>query len=373
MKIPSCSRPVWKRLYAAAGAFEDIACWDWMSDTDVFGVQNPDNRDIGYCCVLGELGEVFGLVVYLGSEGLEQHRKIQSGKIHAGSPDFAASQNCLTAWFGDRSDLDSADLKVIKGLGLKFRGSEAWPQFRSLQPGYLPWYLTEGEAKFLTLCLEQASQVAIRFKNDPEWLIAPSSNRYLVRVPVEGSTQTDNLQENFLAEASSPSVQQLLFNEFDEPKVWQWQDQWLMPAPVIKASVHTFPLDEVRLQRIKTTVHAHRGVWEIDAFYTPTPVDGDNRPFFPYSLLCADHDSGLIFDTVLGEPAEWEAQFSKSLLDCIVNCNFVPNALWVRKEALRQLFEPLAAALSIEILSTTKLPAVDRAKRELLKFLKHRS
>jgi hypothetical protein len=221
--------------------------------------------------------------------------------------------------------------------------------------------------------LEQASQVAIRFKNDPEWLIAPSSNRYLVRVPVEGSTQTDNLQENFLAEASSPSVQQLLFNEFDEPKVWQWQDQWLKPAPVIKASVHTFPLDEVRLQRIKTTVHAHRGVWEIDAFFTPTPVDGDNRPFFPYSLLCADHDSGLIFDTVLGEPAEWEAQFSKSLLDCIVNCNFVPNALWVRKEALRQLFEPLAAALSIEMLSTTKLPAVDRAKRELLKFLKHRS
>ncbi len=86
MKIPSCSLPVWKNLYDAALAFRDIEPWEWMSDTDVFGVQNPEDGEIGYCCVLGELGEVLGLVVYLGTEGLEQHRNIQSGKLHAGSP-----------------------------------------------------------------------------------------------------------------------------------------------------------------------------------------------------------------------------------------------------------------------------------------------
>ena len=106
MKIPSCPLPVWKNLYDAATMFRELACWEWMSDSDLFGVQNPQNGEIGYCCVLGELGEVFGLAVYLGTEGLEQYRKIQSGKIHRGSPEMAYSQNCLTLWFGDRSDLE---------------------------------------------------------------------------------------------------------------------------------------------------------------------------------------------------------------------------------------------------------------------------
>ena len=85
VKIPPCPLSVWKELFAAAGGFREIEPWRWMSDSDVFGVQNPADKQIGYCCVLGELGEVFGLVVYLGSEGLEQYRKIQSGKLRADS------------------------------------------------------------------------------------------------------------------------------------------------------------------------------------------------------------------------------------------------------------------------------------------------
>ena len=95
MKMPSCPLPVWKKLYEATLAFGSIEPWEWMSDTDVFGVQNPEDGEIGYSCVLGELGEVLGLVGYLGTDGLEQHRKTQSGKLHAGSPEFIYSQHCL--------------------------------------------------------------------------------------------------------------------------------------------------------------------------------------------------------------------------------------------------------------------------------------
>jgi Domain of unknown function (DUF6930) len=362
MKIPSCPLPVWKKLYDAADAFREIACWEWMSDSDLFGVQNPETGEIGYCCVLGELREVLGLVVYLGTEGLEQHRKIQSGKLHAGSPEFIYQQHCLTAWFGDRNDLDKTDLKVVKELGLKFRGSDAWPQFRSMQPGYIPWYLSESEAKFLTLCLEQARQVALDFERDPKLLHPPGKKLYLVRVQGEKTA----------VHSASPSLssgQQTLFPDEVEFPAHAWNSQWVSPAPLVKAAVSPFPIDELRLQRIKKNIQAHHGIWEIDTFYTPAPVDGSDRPFFPYTLLCADQSSGLILGTVLAEPSTWQREFPKTFLDSIEGHKLLPQELSFRKEELRELIEPLANQLGIEVNLTKRLPAVDRAKRELLKFM----
>ena len=340
MNIPSCSPPVWKNLYDAAIAFKEIACWEWMSDSDIFGVQNPETGEVGYCCVLGRLGEVFGLAVYLGSEGLEQYRKVQSGKVDARSPDFAYSQNCLTAWFGDRNDLDQADLKVVKELGLKFRGSNAWPQFRSLQPGYLPWHLTEGEARYLAVSVEQAQEVALCLNKDPNWLSGPGKNHYLVRVPV------------------------------DRESGGSWESHWLTPAPIAKPSVRSYPLDEVRLRRIRNAAVTRHGIWEVDAFYMPTPVEGEGRLYFPYSILAADHQSGFILGSVLAEPSEWEAKFPPGILDCIENNNVLPSALWVRKEELRDLLEPLTSRLDIAVHLIRKLPEIDRARRAMVKYFR---
>jgi hypothetical protein len=138
------------------------------------------------------------------------------------------------------------------------------------------------------------------------------------------------------------------------------------------ARVRPSPIDEVRLQRIKKTSQAQHGIWEVDAFYTPNPVDGDDRPFFPYTYLCADHESGFLFDSVLAEPSMWQPEFCNAFLKGIETNKLLPNTLWVRKEELLELFEPVATRLGIEVRLTKKLPAIDRAKRELLKFLKSR-
>jgi hypothetical protein len=368
MMIPPCSMSAWKSLYAAADAFRDTACWEWMSDSDVFGVQNPHNGEIGYCCVLGALGEVCGLVVYLGSAGLEQHRKIQSGKVRAGSPEVAYNQTCLAAWFGKQRDLDQIDLKVIKYLGLKYRG-DIWPLFRSMQPGYLPWYLTDADAKFLTLCLTHARQTAHRFGEDPSYLKAPGKNRYLVHVSLRTASPRPRARSS---DASLPSRQPSLFPEPVEPPDFEWEARWLSPALPVKTAVKPFPIDEVRSQRIKKSSRGAGGVWKIDAFFLPAPVAEGDRPYFPYTLLCADGRSGFILATVLAKPSDWEVEFPKTILDGIESHKLLPAKLAFRKDELRELFGPLASQLGIEVESAKKLPAVDRARRELSKFMGQR-
>ena len=189
MYVPTVSKKVWKELYGAARVFKEAECWDWISEDDMFGVLNPENGEIGYCCVLGGLGEVFGLVVFLGSKGFKQYKALQSGEFGREDDPAPYDQNCLQASFVDRKELSKPDLDVIKGLGLKFRGRNSWPQFRSFRPGYFPWYLTESEAKYLALTLGQATEVVLRFRDDPNMLSVATENHYLVRVPKQSGAQ----------------------------------------------------------------------------------------------------------------------------------------------------------------------------------------
>jgi hypothetical protein len=373
VNIPTCPLPVWRNLFDAAIALREIEPWRWMSDSDVFGVQNPADKQIGYCCVLGELGEVLGLVVYLGSEGLEQYRKIQSGKLRADSLEVVYGQSCLTAWFSNRGDLDKYDIKIATQLGLQFRGRAMWPQFRSFRPGYHPWFLDESEAKYLTFCLAQSREMALCVKTDPDWLAAPRKDHYRVRLAVESPDPPEQAQVNQVAKplsSETPAGQQLLFANLQQTNTWQWRDQWLQPAPIPEPVSRSIPLDEVRLQRIKNASQPYVGTWEIDGYYTSEAVDGDERPFFPYMMLCADHDSGFILGTVMANRSTWESEFVEALLGGIEQSKLLPKKLSLRKEELRGLFEPLATRLGIRVEITKKLPAVDRAKREFSKFMK---
>jgi hypothetical protein len=142
-----------------------------------------------------------------------------------------------------------------------------------MRPGYYPWHLSEREAIFLTHSLDQARLVATRLQEDAGWLDSPKKNHYLVRVPLGGDDVT--LSGTEACDLFSPPGQQLLFRELGGNRDRGWSSEWRTPAPLVQAPLPPYPLDEVRLQRLKNSCRTRGGIWEIDAFYTPSPIDGE--------------------------------------------------------------------------------------------------
>ena len=325
----------WRNLYQAAIELKKIGCWNWMEDSDLFGVQNPETGKIGYCCVLGAIGQVFGLVVYLGTKGLEDCLKIRSGEILPEDFDMIHFQDCLMSSFDDRNFLKKPDLQTIKSLKLNFRGSKAWPLFRRYEPGYEPWYLNREEAVFLTIALEQAKDIALRFKTNSKLLDSPIEGGYLVKA---ASSEKEGLA---------------------------WRDEWLKPTPFGKKEPVIPNVDEIRLQRIKKEAAQSHMVMEIDFFYTPFVITEGEKPYFPYLLLCVDHKPGMILKHHIANHKDYLMEFQNQILNLIEMVKSLPKEIRVKKKESFALLELIASKLGIKLTLAKNLHALEEAKEEM--------
>jgi hypothetical protein len=332
----------WKELYAAAIEFKKLEAWRWMYDADVFGVQNPANGEIGYCSIMGNLGEFFALGVYLGAEGLDCFLKIQAGKVSNDEALFV--QKCLMASFEDRKFLDSRDMDLIKQLGLKFRGRNAWVSFRSYVPGYVPWYLNQAEATFLRIALEQACEVALMVRDRKLVLETVKKGHYLVRVPrTEGGRQV-------------------------------WQTETVKPSFVIKKPQQEAlpaPIDELGLQRLKKNSPQPGTIWEVDLFLAPMPIlERADRPFFPYLALFADHHSGFVLGVDALPPTDYRSRFQERFCELLEGLALVPEQVLVSRNDVHELIAPIAAKLGIKAKMVRRLKAIEEAKGSLFEHMR---
>jgi hypothetical protein len=111
----------WRDLFRLAEKIREIAPWNLMDETDVFGIRNPETEELGFVSVMGMQGMLFCIALYKGSKTL------------------------------------------------------------STRPGYLPWYINGDEARFLIYALEQVIDIAHRFEED-EYLLDFDDDLYLMRV-----------------------------------------------------------------------------------------------------------------------------------------------------------------------------------------------
>ncbi len=144
MASASPSMEQWKEAYELALRVKELAPWRWMQDSDIFGVCDPESETICFVSTLGQLGEHFAVSVYPDIEALYE---LQDFAEHGPSPERLLEIPQFQVSFGGRDELDKEDHNVIKSLGYKFRGRNAWPLFRSYRPGFAPWLMEADELR----------------------------------------------------------------------------------------------------------------------------------------------------------------------------------------------------------------------------------
>ncbi len=124
------------QLYDLALAFRNAKLWKRLYDSEIFAV-SLSNGEIGYCCIMGCLGEHFALAVYIGEQGLDSYRRLQEmshvpmNALQA--QEFMLSQYCLQCSFETKDLLSPKELAAVRGYGkdrgITFRDSNAFPKF----------------------------------------------------------------------------------------------------------------------------------------------------------------------------------------------------------------------------------------------------
>lgn len=333
------------QLYSAAANVRDIAPWEFMSETDVFGVKDPETKRIGFVSATGVAGEYCAVVVYLGAEGLYGFWDLQ----HADQEEL---ENLvfeiphLHLSFENRGNLDNNDREAIKRSGITFRGRGAWPMFRSYRPGFLPWYIEAHEARFMTCVLEQLLDVAPRYLNDVMLLAPEDEFGYLVRVPRKrGNTML-------------------------------WSDKIVQVAPPESPDI-LIALDK---EKIGDVMNLRRGVGalEVDFFMVPVIIHEEGtRPFYPYLLLTMDVKSGKMFSgELLRVSSSLEDMWGKipgHFADQLLQIGYIPRTIRVRSGLLAELFKPLAEELHFTIVVSDELSNLEPAKMAFIDHLSGRS
>ncbi len=326
-----------ERLCRAAGELLALRPWEFRGDQELILMEDPQSQQICYCSIMGALGEVFSLHVYIGAAGYRAFRKIAEGKAMSVG-EFFASQRGVSVEFVKPSALTTPDRKMLQAFHSTKRGGMV-PMFRALRPGYYPWYATEPEGKLLARCMQAviAFCSSMPAGNSSFW---NGSDVYPLLVPTAES-QTDYTIEM----RSAP-----------EPP----------PVPVQVPEV-----DETLLAKVRKRNYAVAGALEIDHFFGSGMVgEKDERKACLRVGIATDARSGYLFQPDVGNAGDSTGEILvRVVLNAILGGRFVPQEIRVRHREFEVLLQGLAHRLGSSVRVAKSLPALDQAKKHLLAMM----
>lgn len=332
---------LWREVYDLATRVWELAPWKFMDETDVFGVEEPASRQLGFVSVMGVLGEHHAVAVYQGAKGLYDFLALESASGDL-SPARFLDMPQIQLSFEKRSALEREDRQMLSRLGLSSAIRQAWPLVRTYRPACMPWFAEPAELRLLCAALTQLLALAPRIERDPSFLRPESGPGVLVRAR-SGKGKSASWGEAFVTVAK--------------------------PEP----DRITVRIDPDLIEQARNLPESANQI-EIDCFRTETVIaEPRKRPYFPYALMIGDSASGLLLHCELLDPTSsvldmW-AKAPEMIVRTFVKLGWLPGEIRVKDTILAQLLDLIAPGFGFSVVQLRRLALLDRAKTSLIDSL----
>ena len=318
----------WKELYDAAINIRQITPWDYLWDMDLIVIRLPGHEEPVYCSVMGRNGECYAIGVYPGFKAVDSfYRMAESAPDNMTAYIAAIEQESLMCYFGNREEVEQADREVYKALGLRFRGRNEWIYFRTLEPGYCPWYIRTWEADLLIQVLQNLALA-----------IAPLING-------EIKVQFDHGET--------------LVRSYSQEK-GLWRNEVDRQPPRLITTSRVIVDNDVLITKLRKCKRTDTCL-EFDVSYLPTPIQENrgDRPYYPRLVLIVNKNAGVVIDQHI---ADKDDAIEADILDMLTRHIFKygkPSSIYIRDNRASFYIGDFCKKTNIKLIEDKGVPVID--------------
>ncbi len=324
----------WRLLYDEAVKFKALEPWKYVWDMELLVIVLPKYEEPFFCSIMGKAGDCTAIGTYEGYDAIHGFYYIVD-KQQIPTSQLVRYQNNMMCYFGNRTELTSKELKVIKDLGIKFRGKNEWVYFRAFETGYAPYILDEPQVVKLTNVFKQL---------------------YLaLKELIEGRVKVDFERGNIL-----------LRKHNEESGEWETSES---PNIIPPRDRKTIVLrDEILLAKIKKK-NATGNEIELDTLYLRTIFQDKEieKPFLGNLAILADHLDGIIIDQNMLTPKDDVIEYIFGMFINYVMEYGKPRIVYIRDEYIQDYLQDLCEKIGVSLKIRDNLRTIDMFEQEYLR------
>lgn len=325
----------WLKLYEIAEKIKELEPWKDLWDTELFVYIEDDDIDNSlYFCTMGKAGVHKSIAIYKGDQidGYLELVEEQNESILA-----INYQECLKVCYLDRIDTLPGNQKLIKELGLKYRG--IWTSFEKFEFGYEFGMLNNEDVKLMIKGLENYYEMFKKYKNEKLKIDFEGGQGYIRKYSTKTKKKND-------------VVDNILY----VPKKYMYTSYVGDYKNILKTCT-------------KTKMELELDFLNYLPFHIGDSKDKDGRYTYPLMFIMVDSKSQFVFDmNIYQKPDNYEEYIENSLKNIIELFKKIgiPKRIFVRDRKTFCVLEDFCKKLKIELVFSPSLPAIDYAYEMIL-------